>query len=124
MGKGSIESLATGFRARVYAGKDPITRRQTYLCGETRRTRDQAEADCRRLLAYADAATLPDQRATVSLLLTRWMEVVDHEVSTAETTAGYVRRTLEPALGDITLRKLQHRVDIIDSPQGAAAGRG
>jgi integrase len=114
MGKGSIEVLKTGFRARVYAGTDPITGRQTYLRGETRRTRDQAETDCRRLLAYADADTLPDQRATVSLLLTRWMEVVDHEVSTAETTAGYVRRTLNPALGDISLRKLQYRVDIID----------
>ena len=104
MGKGSIEVLRTGFRARVYAGKDPITVRQTYLRGETRRTRDQAETDCRRLLADADADALPDQRATVSLLLSRWMKVVDHELSTAETTAGYVRRTLAPALGDISLR--------------------
>ncbi len=42
------------------------------------------------------------------------VEVVDHELSTASTTAGYVRRTIRPALGDMPLRKLQHRVDILD----------
>jgi len=48
------------------------------------------------------------------VLLDRWTEVVDHELSTASTTAGYVRRTIRPALGDMPLRKLQHRVDILD----------
>ena len=47
-------------------------------------------------------------------LLDRWTEVVDHELSTASTTAGYVRRTIRPALSDMPLRKLQHRVDILD----------
>jgi hypothetical protein len=44
MARGSIETLRTGFRARVYAGKDPITGKQTYLRGETRRYRRDAEA--------------------------------------------------------------------------------
>jgi integrase len=114
MSRGSIESLRTGFRARVYAGKDPITGKQVYLRGETRRDRRDAEADAERLLANVEADRRPDQHATVGLLLDRWMEVVDHELSTAETTAGYVRRTLKPALGDMPLRKLQHRVDILD----------
>lgn len=114
MPRGSIESLRTGFRARVYAGKDPITGKQVYLRGETRRDRRDAEADAERLLANVDADRQPDQHATVGILLDRWMEVVDHELSTAETTAGYVRRTLKPALGEMSLRKLQHRVDILD----------
>jgi integrase len=114
MPRGSIETLRTGFRARVYAGKDPITGKQTYLRGETRRHRRDAEADAERLLAYVEADRHPDRHATVAVLLDRWMEVVDHELSTAEATAGYVRRTLKPALGDMPLRKLQHRVDIID----------
>jgi integrase len=114
MPRGSIETLRTGFRARVYAGKDPITGRQTYLRGETRRYRREAEADAERLLAHVEADRRPDQHATVGVLLDRWMEVVDHELSTAETTAGYVRRTLKPALGEMPLRKLQHRVDILD----------
>jgi transcriptional regulator with XRE-family HTH domain len=50
----------------------------------------------------------------VAVLMARWMEVVDHELSAAETTAGYVRRTINPALGEWTLRKLQHRVDLLD----------
>jgi integrase len=114
MARGSIETLRTGFRARVYAGKDPITGRQNYLRGETRRVRRDAEADIERLLAHVEADRRPDQHATVGMLLDRWTEVVDHELSTASTTAGYVRRTLRPALGDMPLRKLQHRVDILD----------
>ncbi len=114
MSRGSIETLRTGFRARVYAGKDPITGKQTYLRGETRRHRRDAETDAERLVANVEAERRPDQHATVAHLLDRWTEVVDHELSTAETTAGYVRRTLKPALGDLTVRKLQHRVDILD----------
>src|SRR4051794_8429403 len=114
MPRGSIETLRTGFRARVYAGKDPITGKQTYLPGETRGHRRDAETDAERLLAYVEADRHPDRHATVALLLDRWMEVVDHELSTAEATAGYIRRTLKPAIGDMPLRKLQHRVDIID----------
>src|SRR3954447_3919135 len=114
MARGSIETLRTGFRARVYAGKDPITGRQNYVRGETRRLRREAEADAERLLAHVEADQRPDRHATVGLLLDRWTEVVDHELSTASTTAGYVRRTIRPALGDMPLRKLQHRVDILD----------
>ena len=47
-------------------------------------------------------------------LLDRWVEVADHELTTRETNEGYIRRTLKPALGDMTLRKLQHRVDMLD----------
>ena len=114
MPRGSIETLRTGFRARVYAGKDPVTGKQTYLRGETRRHRRDAELDAERLVAAVEAERHPDQHATVAHLLDRWVEVVDHELSTAETTAGYIRRTLRPALGDMPLRKLQHRVDVLD----------
>ncbi len=106
MARGSIETLRTGFRARVYAGKDPITGRQNYLRGETRRLRRDAEADADRLLAQVGADKRPDQHATVGLLLDRWSEVVDHELSTTSTRAGYVPRTIRPALGGTPLRKL------------------
>src|SRR5689334_3701399 len=59
MPRGSIETLRTGFRARVYAGKDPITGKQTYLCGETRRHRRDAEADAERLVAAVEAERAP-----------------------------------------------------------------
>lgn len=114
MARGSVETRRSGFRARVYAGKDPVTHQQTYLRGENRRTRAEAEADIERLLALADTGEKLDLKRTVATLLDRWMETVDHELSTAETSAGYIRRTIKPALGDMPIRKLQHRVDILD----------
>jgi len=112
--RGSIEQVRNGFRARVYAGKDPITGKQGYLRGQVRPTRGEAEKDCARLLAQVEAEQLPEQAATLSTLLDRWMEVADHELSTRDATEGYVRRTIRPALGDMPLRKLQYRVDIFD----------
>jgi hypothetical protein len=88
--KGSIETLRTGFRARVYVGKDPITGKQTYHRGETRRNRRDAEADRR-----------PDLHTTVGTLLDRWMEIVDHELSTAETTAGARRPRVARGAGAV-----------------------
>ena len=61
-----------------------------------------------------EAERIPDRAATVAYLLDRLVEVADHELSTPVTKEGYIRRTLKPALGEIQLRKLQHRVDILD----------
>lgn len=114
MARGHIEQLKSGrFRVAVYAGRDPITGKKIYL-KETHRDEATAAAARSRLLAQVEAEAHPDRAATVAVLLGRWMEVVDHELSTRETTAGYVRRTINPALGDLTLRKLQHRVDLLD----------
>jgi hypothetical protein len=66
------------------------------------------------MLAQLDAGNHPDRAATVEVLMERWMDVADLELSTRDTTAGYVRRAINPALGDMPLRKLQHRVDILD----------
>ncbi len=94
--------------------RNPISGKQTYLRGESRKHRRDAEADAERLVANVEAERSPGQHATVAHLLDRWVEVVDHELTTAETTAGYIRRTIRPALGEMSLRKLQHRVDILD----------
>ncbi|GAA4559397.1 hypothetical protein GCM10023175_67300 [Pseudonocardia xishanensis] len=85
MASGSIETLRSGFRARVYA-EDPITHKQTYLRGGVRRSRADAEADKERLLALADTGEKVELKRTVGTLLDRWMETVDHELSTAETS--------------------------------------
>ena len=112
--RGSIERLRSGsFRVVVRAGKDPITGRYLKVA-ETHPTEDAARKALERLVAQIDSDQIPDRAATVSVLMKRWMDVVDHELSTRETTAGYVRRTIDPALGDMSLRKLQHRVDLLD----------
>jgi hypothetical protein len=40
-------------------------------------------------VARVEADQRPDQNATVGVLLDRWMEIVDDELSTTETTAGF-----------------------------------
>jgi hypothetical protein len=40
--------------------------------------------------------------------------MVDHEPSTAETTPRCIRQPRKHAFGDMLIRKLQHRVDVID----------
>jgi integrase len=66
------------------------------------------------MLAQVEAENHPVQSATVETLIRRRMEVADHGLTTRDTTAGFVRRVINPALGDMSLRKLQHRVDILD----------
>lgn len=114
MSRGHIERLKSGtYRVVVYAGKDPITGRKSYI-KETHPTEAAAHGALERLQSQVGTERTPERGTTLSYLLDRWMEVVDHELTTAETSAGYIRRTLKPALGDMPLRKLQHRVDIID----------
>jgi integrase len=109
---GSIERLPSGkFRAVVRVGRDPITKKYLKLT-ETCETESQAILARERMLAQVEAESHHDRAATVAVLMARWMDVADHELSTVETTAGYVRRTINPVLGEIPLRKLQHRVDL------------
>lgn len=109
-----MERLPSGrYRAVVRAGKDPITGKRIKLT-ETCSTEGAALVARERLLVQLDAETHPSRSATVAVLMERWMEVADHELTTRETTAGFVRRVINPALGDMQLRKLQHRVDMFD----------
>ena len=90
MSTGHVEILKRGFRAVVYAGKDPITGRKVYL-KETHPDRPAVERARDRLVAQVEAERIPDRAATVAYLLDRWVEVVDHELSTRETNEGYIR---------------------------------
>ncbi len=114
MARGSIETLRSGYRARVYAGQDPITGKQSYVRGQVWRDWEKAEKDRVQLLAQVEAGNHPNRAATVTVLMEAWAEVAEHELTTRETTASYVRRIISPALGDWQLRKLQHRVDVLD----------
>ena len=45
--------------------------------------------------------------ATVGLPLDRYLDVADLEVSTREAHEGYIRRTINPVLGEVRVRKLR-----------------
>ena len=107
MPSGSIERLPSGrHRVVVSAGKDPVTGKRLKLT-ETCDTEDAARVALARLREAVEADAHPQRSATVAMLLEQWLEVVDHALSTRETTEGYVRHTIVPAIGDMPLRKLR-----------------
>lgn len=114
MAKGQIETLKNGFRAKVYVGLDPISKKEIRLNGPVRQDYEDAVADQAKLLQEAKSKRSPDRSATVSHLLDKWMEIADHELSTAVTNRGYIEQKLKPTIGEYTVRQLQERVDVLD----------
>jgi hypothetical protein len=111
--KGNVERLPSGsLRVRVRGGTDPVTGKERRYT-RTVRTEAQAAAELARLLRDVEAERAPDDSATVGLLLDRYLEVADLEISTREAHEGYIRRTIKPVLGDVRVRKL--RADALDA---------
>lgn len=105
--KGNVERLPSGsLRVRVRGGTDPVTGKERRYT-RTVKTEAQAAAELARLLRDVEAERTPDDSATVALLLHRYLEVADLEVSTREAHEGYIRRTIKPVIGDIRVRKLR-----------------
>lgn len=106
-GTGHIERLPSGsYRVHVYAGTDPLTGR-AIRHRQTVKTPQQARIVLGRLLEQAADGRRPDSRVTVADVLARYMDVAELEPSTSETYAGYIRRTILPALGSMELRKVR-----------------
>jgi integrase len=104
--RGHIHQRPNGtYRVIVYAGRDPFTRRERRLTG-TATTPREAERLRTRLLAQVDGQRLPNTKATVRHLLDRWLETANLELSTRHNYEGYVRRQINPALGDLPIGKL------------------
>jgi integrase len=104
--RGHIQLRSNGtFRAYVFAGRDPITKKKRYL-SETVQTYDQAEKALTRLLGQVDPERSPTTSGTLGYLLSRWLEVADLELTTRDGYEGYIRRNILPTLGDVPLRKL------------------
>jgi len=114
MAKGYVEPLPSGrFRAVVSAGAVPITGRRVKVT-EVCDTESAARIACDRLVDQVEAEATPDRTASVATLIQTWLDVADHEVRTESTARRYVKRQIVPALGHVPVRKLQHRVDLID----------
>jgi Bacterial regulatory proteins, gntR family len=99
---GHVEQLPSGsWRAKVHAGKDPLTGRELRF-RKTRRTEVEAQIELGRLLELARAGRNPD-----SELLDAYVPVAGWDVSTEEANLGYIRRTIKPALGTREVRKVR-----------------
>jgi integrase len=104
---GHIEQLPSGsWRAKVYAGKDPLTGREIRF-RKTRRTEVEAQIELGRLLALARAGRNPDSGVTVAELLDQYVPIAGWDLSTEESNLGYIRRTIKPTLGAKEVRKVR-----------------
>jgi len=122
MGRGYIERRSNGtYRVFVEAGTDPFTRKRRRLTG-TANDRKEAERLRTRLLAQVDQGRQPATGVTVSYLLRRWLELAELEMTTRLVNEGYVRRNIEPALGEVRLSKLTP--DALDSFYSHLRARG
>jgi hypothetical protein len=104
---GHVEQLPSGsWRAKVYAGKDPLTGREIRF-RKTRKTEVEAQIELGRLLELARAGRNPDSSVTVAELLDAYVPVAGWDVSTEEANLGYIHRTIKPALGTREVRKVR-----------------
>ena len=104
---GHIEQLPSGsWRAKVYAGKDPITGHEIRF-RKTCKTETDAQIELGKLLALAKAGREPESGATVAQLLDQYVPTAGWDLSTRESNLGYIRRTIKPALGSMQVRKVR-----------------
>jgi hypothetical protein len=94
------------FQVRVTAGIDVATGERIVLC-ETAETEREAERVRVRLLAEADALKSARTKASFGVLIDRWFP--QHEVgpSTRATYESLIRNHIRPALGSVSLTRLQ-----------------
>lgn len=110
---GHVRRRGDVYEISVCASRDPITKRAQYVY-EYAKTAEEAETKRQELLERVAQGREADTKATVGLLLDQWLSVADLAVSTRHVHKGFIERTIRPALGDMSLRHLQQRVDVLD----------
>lgn len=116
--RGEIETLPSGgFRVRVYAGIDPVTKKRHYLsevipAGAPNAARLAEEARTR-FLAQVDEKRSSKTRATVNQLLERHLELLDVESTTLDGYESLVRNHIRPLLGGEQVGRIDG--EILDS---------
>jgi hypothetical protein len=104
---GHIEQLPSGsWRTKVDAGTDPLTGREIRF-RKTCKTEPSAQIELGKLLEQAAAGRQPDSGVTVAQLLDQYLLTAGWDLSTRESNLGYIRRTIEPAIGSMQVRKVR-----------------
>ncbi|MCW2568895.1 MAG: hypothetical protein JWN54_2992, partial [Mycobacterium sp.] len=104
--RGSIRAHGSKFQIRVTVGDDPVTGERIVLC-EAALTRREAERALTRMLAEADAWKTARTKASFGALLDRWLGGHEMAVTTRATYESLIRNHIRPALGGISLTRLQ-----------------
>ena len=101
--RGNIEARGGGYRVRVYAGVDPVTKNEIYLkdtipAGPN--PKRQAEKAFTRLQNQVDERRAPRTSATLDKLLDRYFKVgLDVAPSTRRDYISKANRHIRPVLG-------------------------
>ncbi len=90
----------------LYAGIDPITKREIRLKA-TAKTEQQAHIELGRLLKQASEGRTPETGATMAKLLDEYAAIAPWDVSTRQTSEGFIRRTIKPVLGHLEVPKVR-----------------
>ena len=101
---------------RVYAGIDPVTKRQLYLTEVVRagpKQAKEAEQVRTRLLNQLDEKRNPKMRATVDQLIERYFAVLDVDVQTMRGYKSKYENHIKPLVGSVPLTHLD--VEVLDS---------
>jgi integrase len=104
--RGYIEELPSGsFRAVVYTGIDPPTRKLGYL-RETAQTHEAAEIALTKLQRQVDKDRHPKTAITVRQAIAQWFEVAELAGTTRERYQDLIRLYVLPVFGDMQAARL------------------
>jgi integrase len=108
--RGYIEELPSdSFRAVVYAGVDPLTRKLRYL-REPAKTYGAAEVALTKLQRQVDEDRHPKTAITVRQAVAQWLEVAELAATTRERYEDLIRLYVLPVFGDQQAAKLDAEV--------------
>jgi integrase len=111
--RGHIEERPNGtFRAVVYAGIDPLTKKPRYL-KKTLPSEAQAQVELTRMQNQIDEHRHPRSSITVGGVISKWLEVVELEDSSRERYEGLIRLYIAPTFGDLPAAKL-HDAELLE----------
>jgi integrase len=112
--RGRIEELPSGsLRVSVYAGRDPLTKRRTYLKETIRagpKSQTEAERALTRLLNQVDEKRHPRTSATVVQLLDKYLAVADIAPHTKASYRSNVSKHVAPLLGSIKVSRVDAEI--------------
>ena len=111
--RGSVWVRGGSLQVRVFAGIDPVTRRDRYLSetveGSDRPARREAEKVMARLQTEVDGQRSAQSSVTLGYTLDEWLKTLEVEDSTRDGYIGYIERNIRPTLGAVPIAKLSTR---------------
>jgi len=107
--KGHLRKRGEAWELRAYAGRDPVTKRQTYVTRTFRGGKRDAEDALAKLVTEVAGGGHAAQDTTIGDLIRAWLDLAEKELSPT-TSRGYewiVKTYISPTLGSVPLAKLR-----------------